>query len=101
MHRFFVPAEGIVADSVTLPRRLVHQLSRVLRLGRGDSILVLDNRGWQYQVALGKLSGSRVQGGVVTRTPAPPEPAIKISLYQALLKADKFELVLQKGTELG
>lgn len=101
MHRFFVSAECFHGERVTLPQRLAHQLGRVLRLGRGDSILVLDNRGWQYQVELMELSETAVQGRVVARSPAPPEPCIGISLYQALLKADKFEMVLQKGTEVG
>lgn len=101
MHRFFVPPECIAGDSVTLPQPLARQLARVLRLARGDSIMVLDNRGWQYQVKLAELSDTAASGQVVARTEAPPEPSIDIYLYQALLKADKFELVLQKGTEIG
>ena len=32
---------------------------------------------------------------------APAEPALRLTLFQCTLKADKFEWILQKGTELG
>jgi 16S rRNA (uracil1498-N3)-methyltransferase len=38
---------------------------------------------------------------VVEIRPAPPEPKVAVTLYQCVIKADKFDLVLQKATELG
>jgi 16S rRNA (uracil1498-N3)-methyltransferase len=40
-------------------------------------------------------------GEAVAKRPSPNEPAIQLTLYQALMKRDKFEWVLQKGTEIG
>lgn len=42
-----------------------------------------------------------VSGQVIERLAGTGEPSVCITLYQALLKSDRFEFVLQKGTELG
>lgn len=47
------------------------------------------------------MSGELVQGKVVRKGLGTGELVTKITLYQALLKADKFEFILQKGVELG
>jgi len=47
------------------------------------------------------VTAGEVRGQVVARRPAGAEARVRITLYQALLKLDKFEWVLQKGTEVG
>ena len=101
MHRFFVPGDWIAPNKVLLKGEPAHQISHVLRLKSGDHIVLLDNSGWEYEVEIAKVSGELVEGRLVGKALCPGEPEIKITLYQALLKADKFELVLQKGLELG
>ena len=101
MHRFFVTGSWQVGDEVVLAEAQAHQISQVLRLRPQTPLVLLDNAGWAYEVALLQVDKRQVRGRVVSRTPAPGEPATQLTLYQALLKADKFEWVLQKGTELG
>jgi len=101
VHRFFIPPEWIDGDGVVIKDRQVHQLRDVLRMRQGDRIIVLDNTGWEYEVELETFTGDRVEGAVRGKRLAASEPATKVTLYQALLKGDKFELVLQKCTELG
>jgi len=100
MHRFFIPPEWIDQEKVVITGRLVHQLRNVLRLRGGDRIFVLDNTGWEYEVALEMVTRGYVEG-VVQGKRAVVEPSAKVTLYQALLKGDKFEFILQKCTELG
>ena len=52
-------------------------------------------------MVLSEVSRTVVRGEIVERRAARGEPLTKIVLYQALVKADKFEWVLQKGTEVG
>lgn len=66
-----------------------------------DEIIVLDNTGNEYRVILDSISRQAVLGKIVEKRSAHGEPRTQIILYQSLLKADKFEWVLQKGTELG
>ena len=42
-----------------------------------------------------------VQGEVLSVRPGEGEPRVNVTLYQGLLKGDKFQWILQKGTELG
>ncbi len=101
MHRFFVSPQAIHDDRVVLHGSTVHQIRDVLRMQPGDEITLLDNTGWAYRAALSAVERDVVQGRVLTKWECATEPGARITLYQGLLKAQKFEWVLQKGTELG
>lgn len=101
MHRFFLPEDSFTQSRVVITGKLVHQLRNVLRLKAGDHIIVLDNSGWEYDVRLKALSSSKVEAEIVSKSPVTSEPKARITLYQALLKASNFEVVLHKCTEIG
>jgi 16S rRNA (uracil1498-N3)-methyltransferase len=105
MNRFFVDPALLEKPEIVLDGEVAHQLSRVLRLTPGKRIMLLDNQGSQYEV---EISDLRRQGKTETvavrlieKRPAEGEPAVHLTLYQGLLKGEKFEYVLQKGTEIG
>jgi 16S rRNA (uracil1498-N3)-methyltransferase len=101
-YRFFVDADALHGRAVVIEdAELAHQLGAVLRLRAGERVLLLDNSGWQYVVALDTLAGDRVAGTVERKELAGGEPRTKLTLYVALLRPDRFEWILQKGTELG
>jgi 16S rRNA (uracil1498-N3)-methyltransferase len=101
MHRFFVSPQAIRDDRVILHGSLVHQIRDVLRMHPGDNIVLLDNSGWAYRAELVTIDRDAVRGHVIERWRLETEPASRITLYQGLLKGQKFEWVLQKGTEIG
>lgn len=100
MHRFFIPREWIDQERVAITGRQVHQLRNVLRLVAGDRIAVLDNSGWEYEVELVRVNRGYVSG-VVREIRSAAEPKTKVTLYQALLKGNKLDFIIQKCTELG
>jgi 16S rRNA (uracil1498-N3)-methyltransferase len=101
-YRFFVDADALHGRELVIEdAELAHQLGAVLRLRPGERVLLLDNSGWQYVVALDSLAGDRVTGTVERKELAGGEPRTKLTLYVALLRPERFEWVLQKGTELG
>lgn len=100
-HRFFVAPEQLTGRHVHFDADQAHQMRRVLRLRPGDRVLVLDGRQWQYDVTLAEVSNARAVGRLGERAAAAGEPATRLTLYQSLLRREKFEWVLQKGTELG
>ena len=100
-HRFFIPPESITPPTVVLPGDVARQLKTVLRMQPGDSIVVLDNSGREWQVRLTEVGKTAVRGEIVGQAQAQGEPALHLTLYQGTLKAQKFEWVLQKGVELG
>ena len=101
MHHFFVDPSCIENDHVSLTGRLAHKIARVLRASPGEQIVILDDTGWEYLVTVEQVAGYEVRGSIADRVPVTGEPRVSVTLYQALLKSDSFEFVLQKGTELG
>ncbi|OGE31653.1 hypothetical protein A2631_00700 [Candidatus Daviesbacteria bacterium RIFCSPHIGHO2_01_FULL_44_29] len=100
-HRFFIPSSCIDQNWVTMPNEISQQICKVLRLDVGDAVIVLDNSGFQYTVILSQVNPKTVAGKITSKLENRAEPETKISLYQALIPREKFETVLQKGTEIG
>ena len=101
MRRFFVPP-GLLADrEVNLPPELARRLATVLRLKRGERLVLADGAGRDYEVELTAVSPRAATAAVVAERPSPPEPSLELVLYQSLIRPQRFELVLEKGTELG
>ncbi|MCB0073774.1 MAG: 16S rRNA (uracil(1498)-N(3))-methyltransferase [Caldilineaceae bacterium] len=100
-HRFFLPDAVLVPGQPVDLTPLARQLARVLRLHAGAEIHLLDNRGSCFLTRIEMLDDRRGTGTVLAAHEMDSEPAALLTLYQCSLKADKFEWVLQKGTELG
>ena len=101
MHRFFVSPKCISKRTVNLVGSVAHQIKNVLRMKPGRKIIVLDNKGNEYLVNLQRIAKTVVVGQIIETTVSQGEPMLRLSLYQGTLKAQRFEWVLQKGTELG
>jgi len=100
-HRFFIPSDWIMPPLVTFQGDTARQIRKVLRMRPGDAVVVLDNSGREWQVALTMVHQDLVQGRIMSQQRSPGEPSLHLTLYQGVLKAQKFELILQQGTELG
>jgi 16S rRNA (uracil1498-N3)-methyltransferase len=101
LHRFFISPSYINSPIINLDGETAHQIRTVLRLRPGDEIVVLDNSGLEWQVRLTEVSKNKVQGQITAQKPVQGEPAVQLILHQGTLKGQKFEWILQKGTELG
>lgn len=101
MHRFFIPPDYIAPENVVFPPEQARQIRVVLRMTVGERVLVLDDQGMMYTVELTAVTQKNVIGDIIERQPASGEPSLQITLFQSFLKRDKFELVLQKCTEVG
>jgi len=101
MKRFFVSPESINGEDVLLTGGVVHRITRVLRMSPGDKVILLDGSGAEFLVVLLSIGRDIVSGRVFDASKDSNEPKVHITLYQAILKGDKLDWVLQKGTELG
>jgi len=101
VHRFFAPALDAGDDTVMLPREEGEHLTRVLRIGVGDTVAVFDGRGheWLARVVSAVRRDVRVQ--LVSRVDPAAEPAVALTLAQAVLKADKMDDVVRDAVMLG
>jgi 16S rRNA (uracil1498-N3)-methyltransferase len=101
MHRFFVSREAIGSKRASLEGDQAWQIARVLRLKPGAHVILLDNTGYEYEMEIDEVSVDFVDGNIIKKEKGAAEPLVSVMLYQSLMKLDKFELVLQKGVELG
>jgi 16S rRNA (uracil1498-N3)-methyltransferase len=103
--RFYAPpgsfkGEGVVLLSAEESRHL----RDVLRLRVGEEVYVFDGEGREFACEVREEGG---RGGLVSlevreaAEPPSPESPLELTLAVALLKGEKFDLVVQKATELG
>jgi 16S rRNA (uracil1498-N3)-methyltransferase len=102
--RFHAPpsAFNFTKQTVTLATDEARHLREVLRLKPGDEVHVFDGRGREFRCtvvkAMRETSELRIEAEI---EPAKPESQLQLNLCVALLKGEKFDLVVQKATELG
>jgi 16S rRNA (uracil1498-N3)-methyltransferase len=99
MHRFFVDRQGIQNGAAFLEASEAHHALHVLRLEKGDEVVLMDGRSL-YKAVLSSIDGERVRCDILKTLPS-PEAGLRITLYQGLPKADKMEWIVQKCTEAG
>ena len=100
-HRFYAPPDSINGSVVTLSRDETHHLSRALRLRPGDEAFVFDGCGREYRCAFTEVKDSRARLEINYELTDEVESPVHLTLAQALAKGEKFDLVVQKATELG
>jgi len=100
MRRFYVPHLNDVASTLELSAEISHHIVKVLRLRPADSFDLCDGAGRCWRVALEECNAKKAQVRVLDRR-TEAETAVYIELLQGLPKGDRFDLVLQKNTELG
>jgi 16S rRNA (uracil1498-N3)-methyltransferase len=102
--RFYAPSGAFNAHSqtVTLQADEARHLREVLRLKTGDEVYVFDGAGKEFHCAIESSRRDTAVLNVLNEVdPAHPESPLQLTLAVALLKSDKFDLVVQKATELG
>ncbi|MFO0574159.1 MAG: 16S rRNA (uracil(1498)-N(3))-methyltransferase [Polyangia bacterium] len=110
--RLFVAPEQLpAAGELILEGPTQHYLGRVLRLGPGDRVVLLDGRGRicaatvtrfeTAQVVLRLDAPDATPDATPERGEQPPLPGPRLVLLCGLLKGEKQDFVVQKATELG
>lgn len=101
LHRFYTGNKFELTHEFWMDdAELLHQWSRVLRLAPGDQLVCYDNNHVVRQYAIDRYGSNAVKLTLVTEV-EPQLPSRELYLCFSLLKKDKNEWVLQKGTELG
>ena len=102
--RFYAPPSAFSLDqqSVRLASDEARHLRNVLRLQRGDEVYVFDGEGKEFRCTIEDSGRGFAQLSIMAEAePARPESPLDLTLAIALLKGEKFDLVVQKTTELG
>lgn len=101
MPKFFVSRENIDDHTITLEGENARHIGNVLRAKIGDVITVGDGEGRDYECEITEITKKAVVAKITDIFTNDNEPSVKLTLYQALPKADKMELVIQKCIEIG
>lgn len=72
-----------------------------LRMRPGERLTLCGLDGFDYHCVISEVSNKLVAADVLEKLPNVSEPGVRLSLYQALPKSDKLELIAQKAVELG
>ncbi len=102
--RFYAPPDAFTADhqSLTLDADEARHLRDVLRLKSGEHVHVFDGVGREFECSIEDSHKDRARLKIISEVaPFRRESSLHLTLAVALLKGEKFDLVVQKATELG
>lgn len=102
MYRFFVDKNQIGEDKVFIVGSDYNHIKNVLRMREGEEISVMalgdDN---EYRCEIAGYTEDSVECRLMFTKLSDVELPCNITLFQALPKSDKMELIIQKAVELG
>lgn len=101
MPRFFLTPERFSGERVVITGDDAHHISKVLRIKVGELITATDGEGALYQLRVTALTSEKVETMIISKRQDRAEPGVKVRLFQSVLKGEKMDWVLQKGTEIG
>lgn len=101
MHKFFTSAENFINDKAKILGDDVKHIYKVLRLSEGEIVTINNCSGEEFLGKIKAISKQEVIVDITEKLDINNESDVEIFLYQGLPKAQKMDLIVQKGTELG
>lgn len=101
MPHFYVKPEHVRQGRFIIDGEESHHLQHVLRKRKGDVIRMFDGQNRSYQGIIEALTSHEVSGAIIDRQDTAGRPGVQINLFQSLPKGSKFDLIIEKCTELG
>ncbi|MFQ8706849.1 MAG: RsmE family RNA methyltransferase [Thomasclavelia sp.] len=99
MQRYFINENLTNKNTFIFSADDLHHLKTVMRSKKGDKIVCIDINGQMYLCKIDDIDQGIIS--IIEKTDENNELDVEVTLIYALPKGDKFELVLQKATELG
>ena len=99
--RLYLGTDLAPGTSHALDAEQSRHISQVLRLRRGQNLLVFDGQGKEYLASLTSVSKREcaIQVGQMQRVE--PAPRLKLRLWLGISKGDRMDFAIQKAVELG
>ena len=99
MPRFF--SENRDGDTIIISGNDARHIGKVLRMKTGETLTVSDMQGNDYECRIASIGEDTVSLDIIEKFGNQTEPDVKIKLYQAFPKGDKFDFIVQKSVEMG
>lgn len=97
--RFYLP--NINESNAELTGEAHTHAAYALRIRTGDYITVFDGKGKEFSCKVKDIKKDRTELEILSSAENVGEPKIDVSLYLSVIKQDRFEMAVQKATELG
>ena len=97
--RLYFPGDMGKNNHCKLSEETLRYVKSVLRMKKGDRLILFDGAGWEYETVIKDFSSDGVTVDVLNKERI-PDRGIRITLFQALPKAGKMDFIIQKATEL-
>jgi 16S rRNA (uracil1498-N3)-methyltransferase len=99
--RFHAPDAHAAGDVISLPYEEAEHLTRVLRLKRGDAVVVFNGRGLAFDAIVESAHKDGAAVLIGAERTAAPEPRVAITLVQSVLKGDKMDDIVRDSVMIG
>jgi 16S rRNA (uracil1498-N3)-methyltransferase len=100
MHRFYISPENWHHDAIALTGSEAHHSRDVLRMKRGEKLVLFNGRGREITAEIIDLGSSQIRLRKLHEAETPPLRC-RIVLGQAVPKGKNMELIVQKAVEIG
>ena len=88
-------------DKIELTGDNAYHISKSLRMREGEQVCVSFCDGIDYTCKIHSFCADSVFVEITDIAPSTAEPEVKVTLFQALVKGDKMDTIIQKAVELG
>jgi 16S rRNA (uracil1498-N3)-methyltransferase len=99
--RIILPDLDPGQSNITVRDEEFHYLKNVIRLKAGDTLKVLDGKGWELDAFIVEIKKKSLTIKITQKMYHERKRKCRLTLVQAVLKGEKMDIVLQKATELG
>jgi len=100
--RFFIEETLKAADgSCVIRGSEARHILKVLRMGRGDSFILMDRTGDRYRAVIESVDGVEVTARLGDKLEGPASSGLEITLCPAILKSAPMDYLIEKTSELG
>ena len=101
LRRFLVEDLEVKDGICMITGREAHHMSRVLRMGRGDDLVLLDGAGGRFLAEIQSVLRDAVRIQIKDSLGHVSQSAPEVTLCQAVIKSGPMDYLIQKTSELG
>jgi 16S rRNA (uracil1498-N3)-methyltransferase len=101
MQNFYAPPDMFTSLAVTLTGDEYRHATRACRVRTGEEISVTDGLGKRVIARIGSIDSERLRAQIIRDISGVGEPSCAVTLALAAIKAARFEMAVEKCTELG
>ena len=101
MPRFFCNTSSEDQQGFVITGDDAKHIARSLRCKVGEELIICNGTGMDYCCEITTIADNIVEVATLSQSESKTEPPVKVTLYQAMPKSDKIDLIIQKCVELG